>query len=137
MLIVLIAEVVNFETQVDSEDTFLTGIDVRGSSIRVPTELVRIVANGTTGPITVASVYYRNMSGLLLGTLPGERDTDLASPVVSTSLQCGDKICDTANIQLSQPVIVTLKHSQRAKVSNLHNNYTQYNYYVYVITGSY
>ncbi|XP_064400246.1 adhesion G-protein coupled receptor G6-like [Halichondria panicea] len=108
-------EVVNFETQVDSDDTSLTGIDVRGNSIRVPTELVRMVATGTTGPITVASVYYRNMSGLLPGTLPGERDTDLASPVVSTSLQCGDKICDTANIQLSQPVIVTLKHSQRAK----------------------
>ncbi len=61
----------------------------------------------------MASVYYRNMSGLLPGTLPGERDTVLASPVISTSLQCGDEICDTANIQLSQPVIVTLKHSSQ------------------------
>ncbi len=105
-----------FETRVDNEDMYLTGIDVRSSSIRVPTELVRIVASETTGPITVASVYYSNMSGLLPGTLPGERDTDLASPVVSTSLQCGDKICDTASIQLNQPVIVTLKHSKYAQV---------------------
>ncbi len=84
----------------------------------MPTELVRMMGNGTNGPVTVASVYYRNMTGLLPGTLPGERDTVLASPVISTSLQCGDKICDTANIQLSQPVIVTLKHSsQLAQVS--------------------
>ena len=104
-----------FETQVDNKDRYFTGIDARNISIQVPTELVRMVANGTTGT-TVASVYYRNMSGLLPGTLPGERDTVLASPVVSTSLQCGDKICDTTNIQLSQPVIVTLKHSKYAQV---------------------
>ena len=103
------------ETPVDNEDIYFTSIGVRSNSIQVPTELVRIVSNGT-GPVTVASVYYRNMSGLLPGTLPGERDTVLASPVVSTSLQCGDNICDTANIQLSQPVIVTLKHSKYAQV---------------------
>ncbi|XP_064399841.1 uncharacterized protein LOC135346210 isoform X4 [Halichondria panicea] len=107
-------EVIHLETRVDNEDTYFTSIDVRGSSIQVPTELVRIVDNGT-GPITVGSVYYRNMSGLLPGTLPGERDTVLASPVVSTSLLCGDNICDTANIQLSLPVIVTLKHSKYAQ----------------------
>ena len=99
----------------DNEDIYFTSIDVRSSSIQVPTELVRILGIGT-GPVTVASVYYRNMSGLLPGTLPGERDTVLASPVVSTSLQCGDNICDTANIQLSLPVIVTLKHSKYAQV---------------------
>ena len=100
-----------------NEDSYFTGIETTNGSIRVPTELVRMMGNGT-GPVTVASVYYRNMSGLLPGTLPGERDTVLASPVISTSLQCGDKICDTANIQLSQPVIVTLKHfSQLAQVS--------------------
>ena len=114
---VLIAEVVHFETQVDNEDAYFTSIDARNSSIQVPTELVRMVANGTTGPVTVASVYYRNMSGLLPGILPGENGTVLASPVVSTSLQCGDKICDTASsIQLSQPVIVTLEHSEHALV---------------------
>ncbi len=101
----------------DNEDTYFTSIGVRGSSIQVPTELLRKVGNGTTGPVTVGSVYYRNMSGLLPGTLPGERDTVLASPVVSTSLLCGDNICDTANIQLSLPVIVTLKHSKYAQVN--------------------
>ncbi len=101
-----------------NNDSYFTGIEATNNSIRVPTELVRMIGNGATGPVTVASVYYRNMSGLLPGTLPGERDTVLASPVISTSLQCGDKICDTANIQLSQPVIVTLKHSsQLAQVS--------------------
>ena len=111
----LIAEIIHLETPVDSEDIYFTSIGVRSSSIEVPTELVRIVSNGN-GPINVGSVYYRNMSGLLPGTLPGERDTVLASPVVSTSLQCGENICDTANIQLSLPVIVTLKHSKYAQV---------------------
>ncbi|XP_064406818.1 adhesion G-protein coupled receptor G2-like isoform X2 [Halichondria panicea] len=98
-----------------NEDSYFTGIETTNGSIRVPTELVRMMGNGT-GPVTAASVYYRNMSGLLP---TGENDTVLASPVVSTSLQCGDKICDTANIQLSQPVIVTLKHfSQLAQDSS-------------------
>ncbi|XP_064406828.1 uncharacterized protein LOC135351685 isoform X5 [Halichondria panicea] len=106
-------EVIVQEVEQDgNNDSYFTGIETTNSSIRVPTELVRMMDNGT-GPVTVASVYYRNMSGLLPGTLPGERDTVLASPVVSTSLQCGDKICDTANIQLSQLVIVTLKHSSQ------------------------
>ncbi len=94
-----------------NDDSYFTGIETTNSSIRVPTGMM---GNGT-GPVTVASVYYRNMSGLLPGTLPGERGTVLASPVVSTSLQCGGKICNTSNIQ---PVIVTLKHSsQLAQVS--------------------
>ncbi|XP_064406870.1 adhesion G protein-coupled receptor L3-like isoform X2 [Halichondria panicea] len=101
-----------------NNDSYFTGIETTNGSIRVPTELVRMICNGT-GPVTVVSVYYRNMSGLLPGTLPGERDTVLASPVVSSSLQCGDKIFDAANIQLSQPVIVSLKHfSQFAQDSS-------------------
>ncbi len=103
-------ELIVQEVEGGNDDSYFTGIEATNSSIRVPTELVRMMGNG---PVTVASVYYRNMSGLLPGTLPGERDTVLASPVISTSLQCGDKICDTANIQLSQPVIVTLKHSSQ------------------------
>ncbi len=98
------------------ENEHFTGIDVRGNSIQVPSELVRVVADDT-GLVTVASVYYRNMSGLLPGTLLGESGSVLASPVVSTSLQCGDEICDTANIQLNQPVIITLKHSEQAQVN--------------------
>ena len=131
----LIAEVIHLETPVDNEDIYFTSIGVRSNSIQVPTELVRIVSNGT-GPVTVASVYYRNMSGLLPGTLPGERDTVLASPVVSTSLQCGDNICDTANIQLSQPVIVTLKHSKYAQVRHGNRSYLNTKSY-YLIAGSY
>ena len=102
----------------DNEDLYFTSIDVRSNSVQVPSELARMVANGT-GPVTVGSVYYKNMKGLLPGTLPGGNGTVLASPVVSSSLQCGKNICDTANIQLSIPVIVTLKHTERARVSNL------------------
>ena len=93
----------------DIEDEHFTGIDVRGNSIQVPSELVRVVADNT-GPVTVASTYYRDMSGLLPGILPGENGSMLASSVVSTSLQCGEGICDTANIQLNQSVIITLMH---------------------------
>ncbi len=115
---VLHAELIVQEVEQDGNgDSYFTSIETTNSSIRVSTELVRMMGNGT-GPVTLASVYYRNMSGLLPGILRGERDTVLASPVISTSLQCGDEICDTANIQLSQPVIVTLKHSsQLAQVS--------------------
>ena len=107
-------EVMVFEADTDEE--YFTGIDVRRSSIRVPTELRRVVGNGT-GPVTVASVYYRNMTGLLPGTLPGGNDSILASPVLSTSLQCGERICDTADIELNQPVFVTLQHSPVIQVS--------------------
>ncbi len=98
-----------------NDDPFSSRISLREHSIQVPSELVRMVANDA-GPVTVASVYYRNMSGLLPGTLPGESGSVLASPVVSTSLQCGEGICDTANIQLNQSVIITLKHSKQAQV---------------------
>ena len=64
--------------EAETEEVYFTGIDVRGSVIRVPTELLRIVGNGT-GPVTVISVYYRNMTGLLPGTLPGGNDSILAS----------------------------------------------------------
>ena len=107
-------EVMVFE--VDTEEEYFTGIDVRRSSIRVPTELMRVVGNGT-GPVTVASVYYRNMTGLLPGTLPGGNDSILASPVLSTSLQCGERICDIVDIELNRPVFVTLQHSPVIQVS--------------------
>ena len=106
-------ELIAFEAE--TEEVYFTGIDVRESVIRVPTELLRIVGNGT-GPATVASVYYRNMTGLLPGTLPGGNDSILASPVLSTSLQCGERICDTADIELSLPVIITLPHTSYVQV---------------------
>ncbi len=43
------------ETPVDNEDIYFTSIGVRSNSIQVPTELVRIVSNGT-GPVTVAFI---------------------------------------------------------------------------------
>ena len=101
--------------ELDTNKVYFTGIDVRGSVIRVPTELLRIVGNGT-GPVTIISVYYRNMTGLLSGTLPGGNDSILASPVLSVSLQCGERICDTADIELSLPVIITLPHTSYAQV---------------------
>ena len=103
--------------QVETEEVYFTGIDVRESVIRVPTdqELLRIIGNGT-GPVIVISVYYRNMTGLLPGTLPGGNDSILASPVLSTSLQCGERICDTADIELSLPVIITLPHTGYVQV---------------------
>ncbi len=100
----------------NTEQTYFTSIHKGDNSILVPYELINIVTNGT-GPITVVSVYYRNMSGLLPGTLPGETDTILASPVLSTSLVCGNNICDTTNASLTQPVIVTLSHSLVLQVS--------------------
>ena len=106
--------------EAETEEVYFTGIDVRGSVIRVPTELLRIVGNGT-GPVTVISVYYRNMTGLLPGTLPGGNDSILASPVLSTSLQCGERICDTADIELSLPVIITLSHTSYVQVPHKFN----------------
>ncbi len=111
-------ELVVQEIAEETDDTYFTSIVADSSSIQVPFEPVREVANGT-GPVTVAAVYYRNMSGLLPGTLPGENGSVLVSPVVSTSLQCGQGICDTTNVELSQPVIVTLKHSLFAQVSHV------------------
>ena len=103
--------------EAETEEVYFTGIDVRESVIRVPTdqELLKMVRNGT-GPVTVISVYYRNMTGLLPGTLPGGNDSILASPVLSTSLQCGERICDTADIELSLPVIITLPHTSYVQV---------------------
>ena len=101
--------------EVETEKVYFTGIDVRESVIRVPTELLKMVRN-ETGPVTVASVYYRNMTGLLPGALPGGNDSILASPVLSTSLQCGERICDTADIELSLPVIITLPHTSYVQV---------------------
>ena len=110
----LCAELKVFEA--DTEEVYFTGIDVRGSSVRVSTELLRTVGNGTR-PVSVASVYYRDMTGLLPGALLGGNDSVLASSVLSTSLQCGDRICDTADIELSQLVIISLPHSTNIPVS--------------------
>ena len=105
-------ELLVFEVDTDSEEMFFTGIDVRRSVIRVPTELLRT----GTRPVSVVSVYYGNMTGLLPGTLPGGKDSVLASPVLSTSLQCGESTCDTSNIDLSLPVIITLPHTSYVQV---------------------
>ncbi len=112
------AVVVILEVEQDTEETYFTSINEGDSSILVPFELLKIVTNGTES-VTVVSVYYRNMSGLLPATLAGQNHTafKLASPVMSTSLLCGDKICDTTNVTLNQRVIVTLKHSLDPQVS--------------------
>ena len=107
-------ELIVFE--VDTEEEYFTGMDVRESVIRVPTELLRMVGNGV-GPVTVISVYYRNMTGLLPGTLPGGNGSILASPVLSISVQCGKRICNTSDInELSLPVIITLPLTNHAQV---------------------
>ena len=116
-------ELLVFEVDTDSEVVYFTGIDVRRSVIRVPTDLLRIVGDGTR-QVSVISVYYRNMTGLLPGTLPGDEDSVLASPVLSTSLQCGKSICDTSNTDLSLPVIIILPHTCYVKVLKLHHNAT-------------
>ena len=103
---------------VDKElEEYFTGIDVRESTIRVPTELLRIAGNGTE-PVSVISAYYRNMTGLLPGTLPGGNDSILASPVISTSLKCGRRICDTSNTNSDNPVTITLPHSKVSQVAS-------------------
>ncbi len=86
------------------------------SSIQVPSELVKKLTEDN-GHIIMASVHYRNMSRLLPGTLLGESESILASPVVSASLQCGQNICDTAQIKLTNPVVITLKHPMLIQVS--------------------
>ena len=101
---------------VPMEEAYFTGIDLRESAIKVPNELLGIVRNGT-GPISVFSVYYRNMTGLLPGILPGGKESVLASPVLSTSLQCGERTCDALNTNLSLPVVITVPHLVDVPVS--------------------
>ena len=36
--------------------------------------------------------------------------TDLITPLISSSLRCGDKSCETDSIQLEKPVVITLEH---------------------------
>ena len=36
----------------------------------------------------------------------------LGSGIVSTSLQCGDVLCDTTRSNLSNPVVITIEHSK-------------------------
>ena len=104
---------------VDTEGVYFTSINMRMSAIRVPTELLKTVGNGI-GPVTVVSVYYENLTGLLPGTLPGRNDSILASPVLSTSLLCGERICDTSSIELRLPVIITLPHTSYIEVVHVH-----------------
>ena len=99
-----------FDHEVDTEEMYFAGIDTRKSAVRVPTRPVKMVRNGTE-PVSVASAFYNNMAGLLPGTLPGGNDSILASPVLSTSLKCGNKICDRLETESSQPVIITLLHT--------------------------
>ena len=110
-------ELILYEADKDLEEEYFTAIDVRGSAIRVPSELLRIVGNGTE-PVFVVSVYYRNMTGLLPGALPGANDSMLASPVISTSLQCGERFCDTgiSKMEWSLPVVITLTHTSNVQV---------------------
>ncbi len=42
--------------------------------------------------------------------------TELASGIVSTTLQCGDGRCDTRNIELETPVRIYIQHSEDIKV---------------------
>ena len=98
-----------FDHDVDTDEMYFTGIDARKSAVRVPTSPVKMVRNGVK-PVSVASISYSNMAGLLPGIRPGVNGSVLASPVLSTSLKCGDKICDRLNTESSQPVIITLLH---------------------------
>lgn len=55
----------------DDDDEALTGIDVRGHSIRIPRELLRLLGQAS---VTVGSFFYSNMSGILPASLPGENE---------------------------------------------------------------
>ena len=113
------------------EEDYFTSINVNGSALKVPTELLR----NKTGPVFAISVFYKNMTGLLPETLPERNGTILASSVLSTSLQCGEGICDTSTIRLSLPVIITLQHNKSIQV---YNSLQGQNYIVMkaMVTGS-
>ena len=40
----------------------------------------------------------------------------LGSGIVSTGLQCGDSFCDTSGIKLTNPVLITIQHSNAVMV---------------------
>ena len=60
----------------DSDEDLVTGIDTRGHSIQLPRELLRLLNEnfGGSGPFIIVSYLYRNISGLLPGTLPGRNE---------------------------------------------------------------
>ena len=60
--------------------------------------------------------------------------TELASGIVSTTLQCGDGRCDTGNIELDTPVRIYIQHSADIKVYVIgsYNYVVCNNYYVCV-----
>ena len=51
--------------------------------------------------------------------------TELASGIVSTALQCGTSRCPTEDLELENPVIITIEHSEEVKVSNHGFPYTR------------
>ncbi len=56
----------------DDDDDDVLGVDTDGHSISLPARLLRGLANETNNTgVTVISAFYRNMSGLLPGNLPG------------------------------------------------------------------
>ncbi len=115
---ILFIELVVQEIAEETNDTYITGVVADSSSIQIPSELVKKLTEDNE-LITMASVYYKNMSGLLSGSLLGEIESILVSPVVSASLQCGQNICNTAQVELTNPVVVTLKHSMLTQVDYL------------------
>ena len=46
--------------------------------------------------------------------------TELASGIVSTSLQCGSERCPTDDVALNTPIRVYFEHSDPTKVNNVH-----------------
>ena len=94
--------------EVNSNEPYF--VEFSENSISLPTEILRMFGNGTE-PVRMVFIYYRNMSGLLPGALPGDnQDSELASSIVSASLLCGEVICDTSDIKANSNVIITLQH---------------------------
>jgi len=102
-----------FDIEPDSNIESFTGIEIDGQSLEVPGQLLNLVSNTT---VTTAAAHYRNMTALLPGALPGGTGTILASPVISTSLQCGSELCETSNLVLESPVVITITHTEHIMV---------------------
>ena len=48
--------------------------------------------------------------------LPSSDSTELGSGIVSTALQCGTSRCPTEDLELENPVIITIEHSEEVRV---------------------
>ena len=48
--------------------------------------------------------------------LPSSDSTELGSGIVSTALQCGTSRCPTEDLELENPVIITIEHSSEVRV---------------------